>query len=160
MKLGICVRIKETISIASILLNFVIRYSSLSLTVIPVYYPPPPKKKKLILLRISYYKKWTIKILFKSCVGLCYLYSPFFHSLQFTNLHATTFHSVFVRRQIHRKAWHHSSWRQSSWPALCDATGASWLSYTTSDWLKNYKSHGRGQPKVVGWGGWCGGVGG
>lgn len=54
MKLGICVRIKETISIASILLTFVIRYSSLSLTVIPVYYPPPPKKKaytKNILLQ-------------------------------------------------------------------------------------------------------------
>lgn len=46
MKLGICVRIKETISIASILLNFVIRYSSLSLTVIPVYYPPPHPQKK------------------------------------------------------------------------------------------------------------------
>lgn len=46
MKLGICVRIKETISRASILLTFVIRYSSSSLTVIPVYYPPPPPKKK------------------------------------------------------------------------------------------------------------------
>lgn len=44
MKLGFCVRIKETISRASILLTFVIRYSSSSLTVIPVYYPPPPKK--------------------------------------------------------------------------------------------------------------------
>lgn len=54
MKLGICVRIKETISRASILLTFVIRYSSSSLTVIPVYYPPPPKKKaytKNILLQ-------------------------------------------------------------------------------------------------------------
>lgn len=54
MKLGICVRIKETISRASILLTFVIRYSSSSLTVIPVYYPPPQKKKaytKNILLQ-------------------------------------------------------------------------------------------------------------
>lgn len=47
MKLGICVRIKETISRASILLTFVIRYSSSSLTVIPVYYPPSPQKKSL-----------------------------------------------------------------------------------------------------------------
>lgn len=56
MKLGICVRIKETISRASILLTFVIRYSSSSLTVIPVYYyiTPPSKKKaytKNILLQ-------------------------------------------------------------------------------------------------------------
>lgn len=56
MKLGICVRIKETISRASILLTFVIRYSSSSLTVIPVYYPPPPKKaytKNILLQKVD-----------------------------------------------------------------------------------------------------------
>lgn len=52
MKLGICVRIKETISIASILLTFVIRYSSLSLTVIPVYYPPPKKREAYTIKNI------------------------------------------------------------------------------------------------------------
>lgn len=51
MKLGICVRIKETISRASILLTFVIRYSSSSLTVIPVYYPPPPQKKEAYTIK-------------------------------------------------------------------------------------------------------------
>lgn len=56
MKLGICVRIKETISRASILLTFVIRYSSSSLTVIPVYYPPPQKKaytKNILLQKVD-----------------------------------------------------------------------------------------------------------
>lgn len=156
MKLGICVRIKETITRASILLTFVIRYSSSSLTVIPVYYPPPPKKKSLYQEHLI-----TKSGRSKSYLKVVLVFATYIHPFSIPyNLHATTFHSVFVRRQMHRKSWHHSSWHQSSWPALCDATGASWLSYTTSDWLKNYKSHGRGQPKVVGWGGWCGGGGG